>query len=201
MFVESPSNYYEWIEPRPIFSRPDPNPSFSTFKPAPPPALSQPTQTAAIRHIWQERLSLDSQLSKRPLPPIPNEAVNSQPERNDNGLYKKYRNTNVDPSRWQSRAKGSNFINPLLTRSGSEPNLFGDEREPRLSSAQSLEFLNAPDPVDPKKPKVNYIYIFIRINCSFKSKKLKKRRKKMHTTCQRIQRVKCILTMHCGCTR
>jgi len=173
MFAESPSNYYEWIEPRPIFSRPDPNPSFSTFKPPPPPAHSQPTQTAAIRHIWQERLSLDSQLSKRPLPPIPNEAVNSQPERNDNGLYKKYRNTNVDPSRWQSRAKGSNFINPLLTRSGSEPNLLGDEREPRLSSAQSLEFLNAPDPVDPKKPKVNYIYIFIRINCSFKNKKLK----------------------------
>jgi len=40
------------------------------------------------------------------------------------------------------------------------------------------------------------IYIIIRINCSFKNKKLKKQRKKRHTTCQGTQRVKCILTMH-----
>jgi len=30
----------------------------------------------------------------------------------------------------------------------------------------------------------SYIYIFIRINCSFKNKKLKKQRTKRHTTCQ-----------------
>ena len=87
-----------------------------------------------------------------------------------------------------------------------------------------------------------YIYFFIRINCSFKNKKLKKQRKKRHTrererefifhiaktleqvhnknaklgglperhlahqswppiTCQRAQRVKCILTMQSGSAR
>ena len=35
---------------------------------------------------------------------------------------------------------------------------------------------------------VCYICIFIRINCSFKNKKLKKQRKKIRTTCQRAQR-------------
>ena len=44
---------------------------------------------------------------------------------------------------------------------------------------------------------VTDIYSFIRINCSFKNKKFKKKqRKKRHTTCQRTQHVKCILTMH-----
>jgi len=38
------------------------------------------------------------------------------------------------------------------------------------------------------------IYIFIRINCSFKNKKLKK----INIACQRAQRVKCILTVHNG---
>jgi len=46
-----------------------------------------------------------------------------------------------------------------------------------------------------------FIYIFIRTNCSFKNKKLKKQRKKIHTTCQRTQHVKCILIMHSGSAR
>jgi len=41
---------------------------------------------------------------------------------------------------------------------------------------------------------VCYIDIFIRIKCSFKNKKLKKQRKNIRTTCQRAQRIKCILT-------
>ena len=40
------------------------------------------------------------------------------------------------------------------------------------------------------------IYIFIRINCSFKNKKFKKNKGKRDT-----QRVKCILTMHSGSAR
>ena len=39
----------------------------------------------------------------------------------------------------------------------------------------------------------SYIYIFIRINCSFKNKKLKKNKGQRDT-----QRVKCILTKHSG---
>ena len=49
-----------------------------------------------------------------------------------------------------------------------------------------------------------FIYIFIRINCSFKNKKFKKKQRKkipVHTTCQRTQRVKCLLTMHSGSAR
>ena len=40
------------------------------------------------------------------------------------------------------------------------------------------------------------IYIFIRINCSYKTINWKKQRKKRHTTCQKTQRVKCILPIH-----
>jgi len=32
----------------------------------------------------------------------------------------------------------------------------------------------------------SYIYIFIRINCSFKNKRLKTKEEERHTTCQRI---------------
>ena len=145
MFADSPSNYYEWIEPRPV-SKPDQKPSFSTFKP------SKQLQSTSALHaqsasrlddVCSDRFSFESLISKRPLPPIPNEAGNPQPERTESGLYKKYRNTSVDPLRWQSKVKGTG--SKPLTRSGSEPNLLMDEKEPRLSSSQSLEFLDVVD--------------------------------------------------------
>ena len=44
--------------------------------------------------------------------------------------------------------------------------------------------------------KCSNIYIFIRINCSYKNNKLNKNKeKKIHTTCQGTQRIKCILTI------
>jgi len=161
MFAESPSNYYEWIEPR-LISKPDSKqPLFSTFKPSKPIQSahtfnSQVTQSSARHDVCSKTFSVDGPISKRPLPPIPNEPGNPQP---DTGLYRKYRNaTSVDPSRWQSRVKGNGGSKPLI-RSGSEPNLVAGEeqREPRLSSSQSLECLDVVDsrPTE-NRPFTNY---------------------------------------------
>ena len=174
MFTEPPVKIYEWIEPRQI-SEPDPNP-VSTFKPSKPFASTSVHNTAPVtrgfasHNVFRERFSLDSKVSRRPLPPIPKEVANPPPERNDSGLYKKFRNTNVDALRWQSRVFGAR--SKPLARCGSEPNLVGEERQPRLSSSsQSLEFLDTLDAVDPQpeqtrsKPTVKNAFLSLPRHC------------------------------------
>ena len=50
-------------------------------------------------------------------------------------------------------------------------------------------------------PSIRNIYIFIRINCSFKNKKFKKTKEKDTHNVSKNTRVKCILTMHNGSAR
>jgi len=174
MFTEPPVKIYEWIEPRRI-SEPDPNP-VSTFKPSKPFASTSVHNSAPVtrgfasHNVFTERFSLDSKVSRRPLPPIPKEVEKPQPERNDSGLYKKFRNTNVDALRWQSRVFGAR--SKPLARCGSEPNLVGEDRQPRLSSSsQSLEFLDTLDAVEPQpeetrsKPTVKNAFLSLPRHC------------------------------------
>ena len=151
MFTESPSNN-ERTEPRLTF-KPDPKP-FSTFKPSKSIQhksahnIQEMATSASQRRSDGGRFSFDSLMPKRPLPPIPKKVVNPRSEDVDSGLYKKQKNASIDLLRWQSRV--SKTKSKPLTRAGSEPNLLeeADGREQRLSSSQSLEFLDMADEVD-----------------------------------------------------
>lgn len=94
-------------------------------------------------------LSLHDQFSKRPLPPVPRDSENAQPELKNGGLFTKYANNqNGSSARWCSPTKSR-----PLPRSGSEPNLLNDavEERRRLSSSHSLECLNIEE--QPQKEK------------------------------------------------
>lgn len=143
VFTESPNNHYEWVEPRPLMKL-DLNP-LSTFKPTP---LAHSTSTGNATSSQARpdggRFSLDSQMVKRPLPPIPQEAEKSKPETTGIRVYRKYDSSTMGPSPRHDRVNGTKSSKPW-TRTGSEPNLLEDQtqgREQRLSSSQSFECLN-----------------------------------------------------------
>ena len=152
VFSEPPNNHYEWIEPRPISK------SKSNLAPAlKSSTLAHPTASSASPQLTSSsdrsrtvggQFSLDSQVSKRPLPPIPRESADdAQWERSDSGRFEKYLNntrSGAATMRWHSRVIGTQ--SDTLARTGSEPNLLQDDkRGQKLSTSQSLEFLNADD--------------------------------------------------------
>ena len=149
MFKKSPNYHCEWDEPLPV-SKPDLNP-LSTFKPlelAHSKSLGYIHVTSNTTNLTRRgggRLSLEDHIARRPLPPIPNQSEIAQLERNSSGLYRKYGNNQSDATKRYSLVNATN--SRPLPRTGSQPNLLKEEQShQKLSSAQSLEFLNVEDP-------------------------------------------------------
>ena len=93
--------------------------------------------------------------------------------------------TDWSPSRFAAHRRGlfsPSWSNPATLRCTCSQSV-NQSRISRVTAVTREALLQQTDRA------TRYIYIFIRINCSFKNKKLTKR-KKRQTTCQRTQRVK-----------
>ena len=92
--------------------------------------------------------------NKRPLPPIPQESEDAEPEKKDNGrCYTKYGNSSCLSPEWQRRLNGTR--SRQMTRSGSDSNLLDDkvkdERQLSYSHSHSVGCLHGDGSREEKK--------------------------------------------------
>jgi len=146
---ESPNNQYERIDVSSPISKSVAN-SVSTFKPLTsslstsavnPQPVSLLSSNGSFSRPGGGSLSLRDQFAKRPLPPVPKKSEITAPRKSlpTDRLFTRHGNS----ERGSSNRRYNHSKSQPIPRSGSEPDLLGEEtRRQRLSSSQSLEFLN-----------------------------------------------------------